>query len=196
MATARVFIDYQNVHHTAHEKFGKYGEPIYQSLIHPGQFANQAAIALRSVIPDDVVTVTEVNVYRGTPNPRKEPTLNSHVTKQQNTWKRDPRVVMNSRPIRYPHDWPGTPAQEKGIDVLLALGVVRAALEAEDEWIIIATRDTDIIPAVEMAAAEHPGKIAVACWDGSGKLNVDCDVVHLRLREHAFRACVDHLNNH
>lgn len=195
MATARVFIDYQNVHHTAHEKFGKFGEPIYQSLIHPGKFANQAAIALRSIIGEDVVTVTEVNVYRGMPNPRKEGQLNSHVTKQQTTWKRDARVIMHTRPIRYPRDWPDTPAQEKGIDVLMALGAVRAALEAEDEWIIVATRDTDMIPAVEMAADEHPGKVAVACWDSSGTLKIDREVTHIRLREHAFRSCIDHVNN-
>ena len=43
MATAHMFIDYQNLHMSAHEQFARFHEPVYQSLVHPAKFADRVA---------------------------------------------------------------------------------------------------------------------------------------------------------
>ncbi len=58
---------------------------------------------------------------------------------------------MHNRPLRYPYRWPDVPAREKGVDVMLAIYFVGAAIEAHADTLIIASRDTDLLPAVEMA---------------------------------------------
>ena len=166
---ALVLIDYQNVHKTAWECFTSYGTPVYEALIHPGKFADQAAWKWAAA-NGETLLVERVLVYRGLPDPRKERLLNSRVSRQNAAWRKDARVEVNTRPLRYPRDWPDEKAQEKGVDVMLALALVRAALDGKYDRIIIATRDTDLLPAIEMAEEEKPGSVILAAWDGQSTL--------------------------
>ena len=168
-APTLVLMDYQNVHLTAWESFTTYGTPVYEALINPGKFADQAAIAWRTATSEGLAVV-KVLVYRGLPDPRKEGRLNSRVSRQNANWQRDSRVTVNTRPLRYPRDWPNEKAQEKGVDVMLALGLVRAALDGSFDRIIVATRDTDLLPAIEMAETEQSGRIILANWKGQSTL--------------------------
>ncbi|MCA1708526.1 MAG: hypothetical protein LC808_36700 [Actinobacteria bacterium] len=51
--------------------------------------------------------------------------------RQAARWGRNELVHVHRRPLRYPKDWPNTPAVEKGIDVQLAIDVVRLAIQGE-----------------------------------------------------------------
>lgn len=190
MTTAHLFIDYQNVHLSAWEQFSPYGAAKHEYLVDPGRFADQVA-AVWNAASEESLQVEKVFVYRGLPDPRKERLLNSRVSRQHSNWQRDRRVSVAARPLRYPRDWPDERAQEKGVDVMLALGVVRCALSGECDRVIVATRDTDILPAIEMADAEKPGAIMVATWDGGSVLRAGSSVPIIRLDQRAFNRSRD-----
>ena len=78
---------------------------------------------------------------------------------------------MISRDLRYPPDWPRRAAQEKGIDVALAVDfVVMVANRACDVGILFSS-DTDLVPAPEAVLAlrpQDPPACEVAAWTASG----------------------------
>ncbi len=74
---------------------------------------------------------------------------------------------MVYRTLRYPPDWPTKPAREKGVDVLVALKVVRAALDPQFVVVILASHDTDLEPALEIAVGDGQAKIETAGWSGA-----------------------------
>jgi len=190
VVTARVFIDYQNLHMTAWEQFSRYGEAKHDYLVHPVKFAERVA-ATWQADRGETLDVEKIALYRGLPDPRKERQMNSRVSRQHAAWKRDSRVEVNARPLRYPRDWPNERAQEKGVDVMLALAVVRCAISQSCDRIVVVTRDTDILPAIEMAEAEHPGSIIIATWDGSSILRPNVSVPTLRLNQQEFNRSRD-----
>jgi len=185
VASAHLFIDYQNVHLSAWELFSPYGAPKHEFLVDPSRFATQVSAAWASESGESL-EVSEIVVFRGLPDPRKEREMNSRVSRQHSAWRRDPRVRVNTRALRYPRDWPDERAQEKGVDVMLALAVVRCALAGDCDKVIVATRDTDILPAIEMASEEKPGCIMVASWEGGSVLRAGADVHLIRLDKNAF----------
>lgn len=190
MATAHMFVDYQNLHMSAHEQFARFHEPVYQSLVHPAKFADRVAAVWASESGETLV-VDEIHVFRGLPDPRKQGTLNSKVSRHHSTWKRDGRVQIHTRPLRYPREWPDEKAQEKGIDVMLALGIVRCAIAGDCDRIIVVSRDTDLLPAVEMAEVERPGSIILATWDGSSILRPSATVPTIQLSQQEFNRSRD-----
>ncbi len=176
MATAHMFVDYQNLHMSAHEQFARFHEPVYQSLVHPAKFADRVAAVWASESGETLV-VDEIHVFRGLPDPRKQGTLNSKVSRHHSTWKRDGRVQIHTRPLRYPREWPDEKAQEKGIDVMLALGIVRCAIAGDC--------------AVEMAEVERPGSIILATGDGSSILRPSATVPTIQLSQQEFNRSRD-----
>ena len=171
MATAHLFIDYQNVHFTAWECFTSYGTQVWESLIHPGKFADQISAA-RDARGFEHVDFTKIHVYRGHPSRRNEPTQHARVQRQASNWTRDRRVEMNLRPLRYPRDWPDEPAVEKGVDVHLAIQVAQAAMEKWADVLIVATRDTDIVPALELVHKTDGVSLELATWAGQSELKL------------------------
>ena len=164
-----LFMDYQNVHLTAHQQYGIQGAPPHHSLIHPARFAdvidtNRAAHHRPGII-------TQVFVFRGLPDATREPDANRRNQAQASQWTRDKRVVVQHRPLKYPYDWPRDKAREKGVDVLLATSFVRAAILHSADVLILASRDTDLAPALELASqVQNPPIIEVCNWAGSGQL--------------------------
>jgi len=166
-----MFIDYQNVHFTAWECFSTYGTPVYDCLIDPGKFADQV-LALRSSRNFEHVDLTEIHVFRGWPSRKHEGAQHARVQRQQSNWTRDRRVRMHLRTLQYPRDWPDEPAKEKGVDVELAIEVVRSAITSAADVLIVATRDTDIVPALDLVASSTSAKVELATWDGQSELKV------------------------
>jgi uncharacterized LabA/DUF88 family protein len=168
---AHLFIDYQNVHLTAHGAFGAAGAQPHESLIEPARMAG-AVDAARGAM-GRLGIITAISVYRGLPSPDREPDANRRNQAQAAQWTRDRRVSVTPRPLRYPPDWPDTPAREKGVDVLLAVDFARAALLRLADVLILASRDTDLAPALELAL-EIPGgpKVEVCNWVGTGRLRL------------------------
>lgn len=165
-----VFIDYQNLHMSAHEMWCAFGSPPESCLPHPVKVAEEI-VANRA--PGG--TLTAIHVYRGRPDPRKEPRLTQATDRQTQAWLNDdPRLNVHRRPLRYPRDF-GKPGcverpREKGVDVQLAVDVVRMAIEREFEVGIVCTRDTDLLPAIEYVMQANGPHIEVATWAGATKL--------------------------
>jgi hypothetical protein len=91
-------------------------------------------------------------------------------------WERDSRVSIVHRPLKYIfkrgengailRDQDGleiySTKQEKGIDVLCSLAVVREARTSE--LVILSSQDTDLIPAIDEASDLNLGKIETSSW--------------------------------
>jgi NYN domain len=117
-----VFLDYQNVHLTAHGLYGRPGAPVETSLVHPLRIAER--IVAKRRIASNVVSV---RVVRGRPNPEHHPIPAAANDAQTAAWERDRRVRVFRRPLNY-RGWPEHPPREKGVDVALAVDLIESAL--------------------------------------------------------------------
>jgi hypothetical protein len=80
-------------------------------------------------------------------------------------------VTIITRSLRYPSDWPQTRAQEKGVDVALAIDFVQMALLGEFDVGVIMSTDTDLRPALEAVLHLRPlagPTCEVAAWTRPG----------------------------
>jgi uncharacterized LabA/DUF88 family protein len=165
-----VVIDYQNIHLTARDLFAPPGLPVHECLIHPLKFAEQV-MAVRATRQRDTLqqqaVLAGVRVFRGAPSNAKEPFTYGISQRQRSEWTRDRRVAVTYRTIRYPPPSSGKLPREKGIDVLVALEVVRAAAAPEVDLVILASHDTDLEPALEVAVGDGHAKIETAGWEGA-----------------------------
>lgn len=187
-----VFIDYQNAHHSAHEMWCNEYEPMETCLIHPVRLAETVA-AIRAPGAD----LQQIRVYRGRPEPRKEATLTSANDKQKMAWEdSDPRCKVLRKPLRYPHDW-GQPGcvdkpREKGIDVALAVDLVRMAMLNEFEVGIVFSRDTDLLPALEAVRDLNGPHVEAATWKGASRLRLDGRPLYCHmLDQEKWEQCID-----
>jgi hypothetical protein len=98
----QIFMDYQNVHLSVAEAFAPPGTPPSTTTLHPGLFGDAVMNArLRS---QRTGVLTAVHVFRGQASSDREPTLASITKAQAANWRRDSRVTMHTRPLRYPTD--------------------------------------------------------------------------------------------
>ena len=105
------------------------------------------------------------------------------------------------RPITdvYGHRVVDGPPQEKGVDVLCALAVVREAQSTETDLVILASSDSDRAPALDEVRSMGTAKIETTCWydrrQGLGfqvhPTNRSRALWNTRLDETVFRACFD-----
>ncbi len=73
---------------------------------------------------------------------------------------------MYPRPLRYPRGWPAAPPYEKGVDVELAVDIVSLALRGECDVIVVASADTDLLPAIAEVRRRTDVIVEVAGWWG------------------------------
>lgn len=166
----QMFIDYQNLHMSAGEAFAPPGTSPRDTLVHPGLFADEV-MAVRDSLGKDG-TLEQIRVYRGQASPTKQKDLAAATEAQASHWSRDPRVRMHRRTLRYPRDWPTKPAREKGVDVMLAINLVSCALAGDAEVVILVSRDTDLVPALEMVRDVTSTDVEVAGWSGTSRLRL------------------------
>lgn len=200
-ARAMVIIDYQNIHLTAHEKFAPAGSAAHESLIHPLYFANQVlqarqhhlAVAAISGDGGPVVQADLVRVaaFRGLPSNRHQPSFYRRSQAQKSEWTRDRRVEVTYRPLKYHLEGRSWRAEEKGIDVLIALELVRSARSGDYDLVILASHDTDLEPALDAAVEAKVAAIETAGWHNCKrlKLTTGSNLRHTVLRgEHLVRS--------
>lgn len=163
MLRASIVIDYQNVHLTAWNVFNPNGEK-YESLIHPMQFARRAIAQRNSRLREGFpkAQCNRVLVFRGLPHVDYDWEQNRRCLDQATKWRNDGALV-ELRDLKYHFQYTnGRPAQdihgkkipvgrpeEKGIDVLCALACVREAARPDVDLVILASRDTDLVPALD-----------------------------------------------
>lgn len=173
-----IVIDYQNLHLTAHGLFDRYRPP-HESLIHPGQYAKNLIQRRNSIIRDQSVAVlAEVDVYRGLPSAKHDPVIYGRNLAQKSQWEKDPSIHVTHRPLKYTYEYAedGTKAtdeqgnffitkrEEKGVDVLCALGLVRRSLEKDIELVILCTQDSDLSHAIDEVLHYGQARVETASW--------------------------------
>jgi uncharacterized LabA/DUF88 family protein len=164
-----VFMDYQNVHGWARRQFLDYGSDPAEGHVDPlrvGQYLCERRSRESSL--------KQVRVYRGRPNPERQPGAAGANDRQTAVWERSPLVKVVRRNIRYPHDWPTSPAEEKGIDVAIAVDMIHLAfMDKTIDAIILFSSDTDLMPAIELIHKSGACHIEVASWSKGNRLRLD-----------------------
>ncbi len=178
-----IIIDYQNLHLTAAQLFAG-SEPIHKSLIDPLRFSTEL-IAERNLLQKcdyPLALVKKILVFRGLPSTEHDPTNYARNLAQKANWERNPLIAVTYRPLKYPYlrDSLGArmrnkngkflvgKAVEKGIDVLCALAVVRETQNDDIDLVILASQDTDLVPALNEALAYGSAKIETCSWYAAG----------------------------
>lgn len=180
---AAVVIDYQNVHLTGHELFSaSKHRPRHESLIDPLHFANQLIISRNAAQRPgmDHAVLSRVEVCRGMPGPApdQDPKPYARNQAQHAHWQRDARVTVRTHPLKYDYqrDEVGYPVRdgqgnrtvvgkrEKGVDVLCALALVREARYADIDLVILASKDSDLGPALDEALKLNSAKVETFTW--------------------------------
>ncbi len=212
---AVVVIDYQNVHLTGAGVFERY-QPLHDHLVHPLHFANQLITQRnanqRPGNPNAVLT--GVLVHRGLPSADVDAKSYGRNLSQKAEWEADSRVQVIHRPLRYKYqrDASGRKAtdsnghfitvgkpQEKGIDVLCALALVREAAKPDVDLVILCSQDTDLEPALDEAIALRTAKVETASWFDATSPHASREIRpargsriwNTRLNANAFSACRD-----
>ncbi len=164
-----LFIDAQNMYEGARETF--FNDTGFHAL---GQFN---PVKLGQLISKkkpfgqegEDRTFTEVRVYSGRPNPSKDPKTYGAHRRQTAAWEKQ-GVTVKTRALRYPYDWPKSKAEEKGVDVALAVDFVVMAVEGKYDIGVIASTDTDLLAAIEYVISRPNVTVEVAAWrDGGNK---------------------------
>jgi hypothetical protein len=180
--SALVIIDYQNIHLTGHGCFAATGAPAHESLVHPLHFANQVLLARHSRLaelavqrnsqPPAPVDLVKVLAFRGQPSNKENPDGYRRNLTQRAEWERDQRVEVTYRPLKYHRDEAGKVlrVEEKGVDVMIALALVRCADSGDYDVVILASHDTDLEPALDAALETRRVKIETAGWRARKRL--------------------------
>ena len=166
MSRVAVFVDYQNMYHGARRAFGDPAAdaPTFGHL-DPVVLARLLTDLGRAVDPGRVLVAT--GVYRGEPGRLSHQKLRTAFARQTSRWRADPTVTVKTTPLRYRRQiasgvtaWR---AEEKGIDVLLAVDVVRGCYVDDFDTAVVASADTDLVPALDEAL--RAGKrVETASW--------------------------------
>ena len=158
-----LFIDGQNAYRRARALFF----PNHQSG-RDGQFRPMDLghlIASRGGPSGVPCALSDVRIYSGEPDARRDPRTYTAHRRQAHRWASDGAAVI-TRSLRCPRGWPTVPAQEKGIDVALAVDFVKLAVEGDYDVGVMLSTNNDLLPALEVVRGHDPRRIhiAVAAW--------------------------------
>ncbi len=165
-----VFIDAQNLYNDTRRAFGGHGDPATMGQVDPMKLAYLLASKRPAGVTQDR-SLGEVRVYRGRPDPRKEPKTYGPHMRQCSSWQAAGATVI-ARSLRYPDGWPTLKPEEKGIDVQIAVDMVTMAINRELDVAILVSTDTDLIPALEaysVLPTDDPPVCEVTAWRATGK---------------------------
>jgi len=168
VTSVAVFIDYENTRFGAREVFGDpQRDPYTFGQVKPLRLAVLLKQLGEKV--DPARELTAVYVYRGRPGTKSGAQAQAGSARQLDAWESQPLVTVRSRPLRYqPTAWSmGQPtawrAEEKGIDVLMALDIAIGAREARYDVAVVMSADSDLAPAIE-AALDAGKRVETAMW--------------------------------
>ena len=161
-----LFIDAQNTYRGARDRFFPGAQSVVDGQFNPMELGR--IIASRGGPRGMPCALSEVRIYSGRPDVAKAPGTYAAHMNQCNRWVADGAVVI-PRALRYPRSWPNEPAQEKGVDVALAIDFVAHAIDGRYDVGVIMSTDTDILPALELVHSRFPNgpRVAVAAWRGA-----------------------------
>jgi len=165
--SAILFVDYQNVYRWARRAF----EIPDEAPSYVGQFDPVKLAALLEEKGRGRFAIDQIRIYRGMPGQRYDQIGYSAAQRQIHTWRKNPKIHVFTRPIRYPKDWDRSLSREKpkekGIDVALAVDFVAMAFKKDYELGLIFSADTDLRPALEYVNSDEVSpKGEVVAWRG------------------------------
>jgi uncharacterized LabA/DUF88 family protein len=161
-----VFIDAQNVYRRARDAFFD-----TKNVDVPPSTGNVDHVALADYLiehppPGSKPRMLEqVRIYTGRADPRRDPKTHSAHMHQCRKWQQRGAEIIH-RMLRYPGDWPESPAREKGIDVALAIDFIALAIADKFDIGILVSSDTDLVPALEFVLnrPEMNKSVETAAW--------------------------------
>jgi hypothetical protein len=166
-ATQRVvlFVDAQNLYRGARRAFFLPTDPYFHGQVNPRALGE--LLCKRGPVGGPPRLLSQVRIYTGSPDPRREPKTAGAHGKQRHAWLSLGCIVV-ARTLRYPAVWPKERAEEKGIDVALAVDYIALALDGAYDVGIIASTDTDLKPALEFVhqRLRAKRKPEVMAWAG------------------------------
>jgi len=147
---ASLFIDYQNMYRSARDAFGWKSAPPHFGNFRPD------ALAAHLSSRNHTLDIDRIRVYTGIHTPQRNPAQNTNMNRRLAAWiaSAPDRVEVFPRPLAYR----GDRVQEKGVDVELAIDVVALALDDAYDALILASADTDLVPALDLVATRFPEK--------------------------------------
>ncbi len=163
-----VFIDYENIRFGAREIFGDPKRDPY-TFGHVDPLRLGLMLSQLGEKVDPARRLQEVKVYRGLAGSKSGPQAQAASSRQFTAWKSQSLVTVRSRPLRYrPTAWSmGQPrawrAEEKGIDVMMALDIAIGARDDTYDVAVVASADSDLVPAIEVAL-EAGKRVETAMW--------------------------------
>lgn len=160
-----VFFDYENMHRTGHSLYTNYGTPLYNTVVDPRALAERIVERRRFASE-----LADVHVFRGRPLPQFQPEARSANDQLTDAWETDGVHVVR-RDLKYVISDDGSwRAEEKGIDVALAIGAIEAAMDGRFDVAVIFSNDTDQLPTLELLFHKLSPKVEIACWGGAKPL--------------------------
>ena len=147
---AVLFIDYQNMYRSARDAFG------WQSA--GGHFGNfrPESLANHLVSRNHTISIEQIRIYTGIHTPQRNRHQNAVMNRRMMAWIADDRVEVFPRSLSYRgSDGPG---REKGVDVELAVDMVELALDGRYDTLVLASADSDLVPAIDLVARRFPEK--------------------------------------
>ena len=162
-----LFIDAQNAYRRARALFFPNPRSGRDGHFHPMELGR--LIASRGGPNGALCALSDVRIYSGRPVAKRDPRTHAAHRKQTQRWEIDGATVI-TRSLRYPRDWPTVPAQEKGVDVALAVDFVKLAIEGDYDVGVILSTDNDLLPALEVVRNYDPSRVhvAVSAWSAPG----------------------------
>lgn len=177
MLNTVIVIDYQNVNLVGLNLFNKGLQshvPKIDPIIFSRQLLKKRESSQRS--KSFPAVISKILVFSGLPSPTYDPERNAKALSQAARWQRNPKISTHHRPLKYEFkrnsmgklliDENGKKIiikrKEKGIDVLCALALVREAQNFD--LVILASQDSDLIPAIDEACSLGRAKIETFSW--------------------------------
>jgi hypothetical protein len=166
MTRVAVFIDYQNVSMRGREVFASPGAPFVEGQVNPLRLGQLLTERGRSEDPKRILAA--VQIFRGEPSSAHAPKSQAACQRQVQHWASLESVRPVTRPLQYrvsgfQDGVERFEAKEKGIDVLIALGIALGAERDEYDVGVLFSADTDLLPALERARSAGK-RVEVAAW--------------------------------
>jgi uncharacterized LabA/DUF88 family protein len=162
-----LFIDYQNMYRDAQEAFFGKNSHYLDGQFDPVALANLICSRRPFGAKKETRELAEVRLYTGRPVRKLEPKSHSAFRRQQAAWE-EKGIRVSSRRLQY-LDWPKNRPRQKGVDVALAVDFVVMACEGEYDIGVIASTDTDLLPALEYVSGTDAITAEVAAWWGEAE---------------------------
>jgi hypothetical protein len=154
-----LFVDYLDFCASAEETFGSFDDDRRSVHVDPARLADVLTAGMPGAIE-----MTEVRVYRGVPDGRRDEAGFAEALRQMEAW-RARGVVVVRRPLDEPDCGKNAhPGRSRALSVALAVDLLTRAWTDEFDAAILCSRDGALEPAVRGVLGHTWKRVFVAAW--------------------------------